>query len=354
MNEMNESLESIFIVGYRRSGTTLLRNILNAHSQLAIVSESHFIAYFYDNIHLYADLNHDPNFEFLLTDIISSKRYKGRKLSTIVNLDLINRIPQRNLASILEVLYDQYKKINNAKVWGDKTPYFLYRIPMLIDLFPNCRIIHIIRDPRAALLSQQKNFAEYNVIKYARMWVNGMASFEKAKMVLEDAQYFEIKYEDLVSNPVSSLQNICDFLSISYESSMLKYYKNTNMDVNHAKSELFQKSITDAHINIWQQELKKSEIQKIEAETFRYLKKFGYQVLYNKTCNRNSEIYNIKCYLREKCNPYNFKLLIYNKIWNILSRVGFILFKYDETKYYGLYLLRLRIKFAVFDNPRKQ
>lgn len=353
MNEKNKLFKPIFIVGYRRSGTTLLRNILNGHSELAIVSESHFIAYFYDNIDLYGDLNDDSNLETLLTDIISTKRYKGRQLSTIVNRELISRMDRRNLGSVLEVLYDQYKKKNNANVWGDKTPYFLYRIPMLIDLFPNCRIIHIIRDPRAALLSQQKKFAEFNVIKYARKWINGIESFEKAKMILEVNQYFEIKYEDLVSNPVISLQNICDFLLISYESSMLNFYKNQIMDVNHATSELFQKPITDAHIHIWQQELKESEIQKIEAEAFGYLKKFGYQALYDRSYNRNCYIYNIRCYLKEKCNPYNLKLLVYNKLWVYMSRVGVFLSKFGQTKNFGLYFLRLRIRFAVFDNPRK-
>ncbi|MDL2124698.1 MAG: sulfotransferase [Deltaproteobacteria bacterium] len=349
----------VFIVGYRRSGTTLLRNVLHSHPEIAVVSESHFIAHFYDTIELYGDLNDDKNLVRLATDIISTRRYKGRNVDTVIDDAFVRRVYPKNLRSVLQVLYEEYSAKFGKTRWGDKTPYFLYRIPMLLDLFPNCRIIHVVRDPRAAIWSQIKAFSEYDVYQNATKWVEGMLKFDDAKSEMAEDQFLEVKYEDLVRNPANTLASICNFALLEYDDQILHYYDFIEDDIGHAKSSLHLKPISIRHIDTWKSSLSKKDILRIESSAGRFMRIYGYELINDDNEELAESIlkkalYKTISYCKTKCNLYNFVRGVLSLFFRFLSKIGVVLISFDRTQSIGAYILRKRIRCAVFDKPREK
>ena len=149
---MIEQFHPIFIVGIKRSGTTLLRLMLDSHSQIAITPESQFIGYFYNNLKNYGPLKDDNNFLKLVNDITRCRRFKFRNTKVPDEKILLNSIYPRNLSNIINFFNTMYMFDNKKKIWGDKTPIFHRHVDRLVDLFPSCKIICIIRDPSPSFL----------------------------------------------------------------------------------------------------------------------------------------------------------------------------------------------------------
>ncbi|MEO1923590.1 MAG: sulfotransferase, partial [Nautiliaceae bacterium] len=137
--------QPFIIVGTQRSGTTLLRLILNSHSKLAIPEEGTFLM---------------P----LLKEKYLNYVFQGKELDRVINYisknpqfelwnkdfsSLFEEIKSKGRISLKELisnLYSFYAKLEGKLYWGDKTPSFFRKIDILRMLFPNAKFIHIVRD----------------------------------------------------------------------------------------------------------------------------------------------------------------------------------------------------------------
>jgi len=98
----------------------------------------------------------------------------------------------------------------------------MYRLftSRLLNLFPEAKFIHIIRDPRDNLYSHIKTFKSKNTLFTAMHWMKYNQGVEKQKKRMPE-KYFTLFYEDLVTKPEQKLKEVCNFLQVEYSDSML-------------------------------------------------------------------------------------------------------------------------------------
>jgi hypothetical protein len=196
----------IFIVGCPRSGTTLLRNLLRAHPHLTFPGESHFIPKFYKAY------GNPPD-----------ARTACQLATTILNLQWVRRwglslaptdfAHYRSYAQMVVRLYEEWARQEHKPRWGDKTPQYVTDLPLLVTLFPGCKIVHIYRDGRDVALSWLRvNLGPANVFTAAMAWKYFVTAGRRAGTCLPPSTYREIRYETLLTQPQETLEQLCAFL----------------------------------------------------------------------------------------------------------------------------------------------
>ena len=211
----------VFITGVWRSGTTLISRILDNHPDFDVTHDSvHYLRIAFGK---YAPINDKDNVEKLVFDISErlQKRY-GLRLSVDETLKSINKNYTHS------VIYDSIMqnlllKISQKKIWGEKTNLAWTKVPHFLEMYPQGRVLHIVRDPRA-VLSSWKKFTHAPGSLYLDSILNCYDSMKKAylyKELYKDKRYALITYEKLVSDPVNTVKYICDKFEIEYNTDML-------------------------------------------------------------------------------------------------------------------------------------
>ena len=212
------------IVGAPRSGTTLLRFMLDASSELAIPPETGFLAIgdkitgrgeklrdkFFDAIVNYGEpLRSWPDFE------IPEQEFR-------VTLDQITPF---NIADGYRAFYRLYAARHRKTRWGDKTPIYCRHLKAIRKVLPEARFVHIIRDGRDVALSLRRMwFSPGSDMKtQASYWRDCILAARRAGTGHDD--YLEVRYEELIHHTAETLQRICAHVDLTFEEQMLNYYQ---------------------------------------------------------------------------------------------------------------------------------
>lgn len=218
-------IQPIFLLGLPRSGTTLLRLLLNAHSRIAIPFESFVLIEYAARLNEYNNLKTLKDRHRLVNDLLASKgisQWKPPVLPQDIDLEKCT-----DYAETINQIYKTYALKCGKGIWGDKTPSYIYDIHILNKLFPESRFIHIIRDGRDVCLSQIRNrFGSYYFPDALRKWVEVISWSRKMGRLLPQHRYLEIRFEDLLVNPEKTLKQIMKFLQLPYENRMIEEYWN--------------------------------------------------------------------------------------------------------------------------------
>ncbi|MBN1954000.1 MAG: sulfotransferase [Anaerolineae bacterium] len=213
-----------FIVGHPRSGTTLLRFLLGSHPRLYIPEETGFIPFLVKRRQLDAELS-----------LAQAQRVVAR-IGRLNHLwrDMVTdlpafyaALPRPTLAFVLDDLYRRQIAAHGAVRWGDKTPLYVRYIPTIERIFADAQFIHVIRDGRDAALSALHKWPErrtYMDLYYLlKQWVNNVEAGRAAGQRLGDARYIEVRYEELVQQPLAALERVADFLGERFHPAMLDH-----------------------------------------------------------------------------------------------------------------------------------
>jgi hypothetical protein len=206
---------SPFIVGVARSGTTLLRLMLDCHPLIAILPETHFIP-----LVLHENPRQRDYFQHLLT---SHFTWPDFGLRTDAFEQALSKLEPFTLAEGIRTFYRLYAHHHGKTRWGDKTPPYVEHIAAIAQLLPEAHFIHLIRDGRAVAASRQSlNFGPGpDIVAQARDWA---AKIRSARSQAQSCfHYLEIRYENLISNPETVLKAICNDLELDYHPALLNY-----------------------------------------------------------------------------------------------------------------------------------
>ncbi|MDL1956536.1 MAG: sulfotransferase [Candidatus Desulfofervidus auxilii] len=281
---MNSKKPPIFILGTQRSGTTLLRLILNSHSKIAIPEEAEFLRpllkykYFKKPFYgeslkrIYNYLRNSPHFHLWNYDYSDF-------------LENLKQQKEITLKELIESLYLSYAKHEGKIIWGDKTPSLFRKIKLLYQLFPEAKFIHIVRDGRDVFDSWRKmDPTKNNVAVVALEWQYKNYKIEKFLKYVPNSNKMRIRYEDLLMEPQEVLKKICFFLNINYESEILNFYKKSKYYIGSHHSELIFKPISPQNIYKWKKTLNSYEIKAFTFLAKRYLKIYNYEIECSKMC----------------------------------------------------------------------
>lgn len=209
------------IVGAPRSGTTLLRFMLDAHPELAIPPETGFVP-------SSVGLGRSEFFDHLTRFPPDAPNWSDFGLDALQFRAALDQVTPFTCSQGLRTFYRLYADKHNKPRYGDKTPRYCEHIPTIENLLPEAHFIHIIRDGRDVALSLRplwfapgRDLATL-ALHWRTLVEQGRACGAQAK------HYLEIRYEDLVRAPEATLSRVCAFLQLDFRPEMLRYWEHTS------------------------------------------------------------------------------------------------------------------------------
>jgi len=305
-NNLYES--PVFICGHRKSGTTLLLCLLDNHPELLVypADSAFFYGYYprYDTNEFTSEQKISRMVDFVLYQLEYEIKLLPEDFQNEINFpieqfkeEFINLVKKTELKpkDMLKCLFESYhrnwKKTQNAKFCIEKTTSTEIYANEIIQWFPNAKFIHVIRDPRdnwGSLKSGwDKRYQKFNddLNRLMQSMIDrgklGMELAEKNQKVLGADVYKIIKYEDLTNNPIKELQELSNFIGISYHSFMEQptvcgqLWKGNNFD-GHS----FDKPST-INVGKWAERTTKEEAQLIEFYFADLMNKYGYEAAFS-------------------------------------------------------------------------
>lgn len=278
---MNES--PFFIVGTERSGSNLLRAILNSHSELTIPHPPHIMKELGPKEKNYGDLNIDENFLKLIDDVINLVQLHFVKWPVPLDREKIfNQCPMRTLYAVNAVIYNDYAVNAKKPRWGCKSTFMIHYIDEILKVHPKAQFIHLVRDGRDVAVSAKKSvFNHFHPYYVAKLWSAEQSIAIEWKKKLSPSQMTTLHYEDLILNPKSSIQNVCRFLQVEYQEEMLRYFEKNEITELSRLSDSWKnvsKAVLSDNSQKYKKELSAKEIELFEAISFHEMHSLGYQL----------------------------------------------------------------------------
>lgn len=233
-------MEPVFVVGNPRSGTTLLRLLIGSHPNICIAPECGFALWLEKD---YSDwsrqnLEEPQSVTKFVKDLCECRKFDTWMLPREqISAMILDRKPT-TYSELVAAVYEAYLAHvkPEATCWGDKNNFHVQHIMQLNSLFPQSKFVHIVRDVRDVACSYRelkslKSDSPYrpnlpfSVDEICHQWKTNVEAvlddFEK----IDGCRAMNIRYEDIVTDPVASCLSICKFLGQDYSSEMLEFYQ---------------------------------------------------------------------------------------------------------------------------------
>lgn len=252
--------ELVFIVGLPRTGSTLLRSLLNRSERICISGETHYLHHWAQlgrkrQLARFGDLRDSANLEAFVDYVYLEHASREGAFWPWLNRNVPKGEFQQRLAAtdrsdraiftLLIELFAEKKRgaVNPEMILGEKTPGNLDYVPVLMDWYPQAKIIHTFRDPRAIYVSAVKlaKASKWGWKNKLRLvpgrWLPPAIETSMAIYILRawltagrqhavysrqyPGRYCLVRFEDLIQDPQTQLLNLCNFLAVPYQPEML-------------------------------------------------------------------------------------------------------------------------------------
>jgi Sulfotransferase family len=221
-----------FIVGHGRSGTTVLRLMLDAHPELAIPPETQFIPQLIDA----SKAPGDPaaNVANMLTE---HRRFGDFGFTEEEVRENFSAIQPFDLTEALRYFFRTYAERQGKPRWGDKSPGYGWTMERIDRILPEARFIHLIRDGRDVSLSLMARKEDPPPpARQARHWKSRVAKTRDQGTRVR--HYLEVRYEDLITDTESTLRRVCEFIRLDFDPQMLRYYERAEERMSEIKRDM--------------------------------------------------------------------------------------------------------------------
>lgn len=275
----------IFIVGTGRSGTTLLYSMLNAHPRIALTNELRFFGELI-KVRDHVPQLRDRNDIGAVFDLLKARTQEFKYLANIdqVEADVVARwetLDDHSYARFFLCLLEAYAQIHNAARYGDKSPIEIRSLEQILTVFPNARVIELVRDPRAVVASRLKmSWTSNDVIVNALKWkIDRMYVQSYRDRHPQHPGLLAVRYEDLVTSPEQELRRVCAFIGERYVPEMLSFEQHASAYTRRSGESFTQtfKPLSQASLDRWRTELSAEKILIIELLTRDMLQSLGYK-----------------------------------------------------------------------------
>ncbi len=187
----------IFIVGCPRSGTTLLRLILDSHPSISAGPESRFLW--------------------------GIRAIEERNWPTLAGFGLDRAEWHDNVRSLFEAFHLRYAEHQGKIRWADKSPDYALMLDYIDVLYPESQIVHIVRDPRDVIDAWRRFYGFKSVRRSAHAWVRYVRSAHEFGAAHPEDRVLELRYEDLVRDPEPTLRKLLSWLGESWDEGVLDF-----------------------------------------------------------------------------------------------------------------------------------
>ncbi len=284
------SLPFLFISGRPRSGTTLLMSLFDAHPNVSIPPECQFIV----NLHSKYKNTTDWNYN-IINEFIEDLKIQWRFEFWNVDLEKLKKNlqdfgGQASYADVCKQVYLLNKSVfpkEDILLLGDKNPGYTIYTERLLEIFPNAKFIHIIRDYRDNLVSIRNVDFELPVTSMVvYKWTYFIRRFRKAMRRNPD-NHIEIRYEDLVTNPEKEMKKLCVFAGVKYREDVFNFHEKTEEvmkmypeDIMKKYFSSLMKKVNTSRMGLWKKELNDKQIKIADYTAGKYADELNYQRKY--------------------------------------------------------------------------
>jgi hypothetical protein len=272
----------LFIIGTERSGSNLLRLILNTHSRIAVPHPPHIVRYFAPLESAYGGLvGSDTAFTALVDDVLAFVRLHIYPWEIRIDRTRVLReASPRDSFGITTALYDQYREHAGKARWGCKSTFMIDHTDRVLTRFPDARLIYLTRDPRDVAASSRKSvFNPFHPYFTAQLWARQQRTGLKLLQSLSPRSILHLRYEDLVTEPAITVARVCDFLGEAFEETMLRYFETPEARKSASLSRSWANTGRDIlHDNRgkYRKELSADEIRLVEGVAREEMEQLGY------------------------------------------------------------------------------
>jgi hypothetical protein len=275
----------VFIVGCPRSGTTLLRRLVDTHPHIAIIHQSRFIPNFFEKRR---GLTPEGLVTTKLVDrLLEARGVKNLETSREMLESLVDAGEPVSYSTFVTGVFDLYGKVQGKRLVGDKTPAYVRRIPTLHALWPDAKFVHIIRDGRDVCMSainwrkadhalgRFSTWGEDQVSTAAVWWEWHVRLGREDGGSLAPQLYHEVRYEELVSGPANTCEKLCDFLDLPYDDAMLRFHEGREKADPNLDAKKAWRPLTPG-LRKWSEQMRSEDLERFEAASGDLLEELGY------------------------------------------------------------------------------
>lgn len=280
MNAASDPLAPIFLVGCPRSGTTLLRRMLDAHPRVAIAPETFFVYKFWRHRCCYGDLRNDANLDRLVGDLLAFRGVADVDLDRDVLLEKARR-GDRRYATLFALFLRRFAEECGAAVVGEKTPNHVFYLRLLQKWFPAARFVHVLRDARAVVNSWRGlPWSSGRLWRDAARWREHVAAARRSRT---GGALRTVHFERLVRAPERELRRLCAFLELDFTPAMLRFHEERGegrgVSLNTEREPWKEKATRPLDPSVaerWKGELASAQVAQIEGRAGREMRRWGY------------------------------------------------------------------------------
>ena len=266
-----------FVVGCGRSGTTMLRLMLDSHPELAIPTESYFplwpnTSYRHPRggVDVPAFLAFAEATDWFRRWDVPPERLRARFAGE-------RRLPY---AEAMRRAFAAYAAERGKPRYGNKTPLHVVGLDRLAALFPEAVFVHIVRDGRDVAASfLEVPFGPRRLDEAALFWRDRVERGRASGRALGPARYVEVRYEALVDDPERELRRLAPFCGLDFDEAMLRSHERAAEAVANVRYRKFHGRTAEppSRVRDWRRSMSREDVETFEAAAGRSLRRFGYQ-----------------------------------------------------------------------------
>ena len=295
----------IFVVGASRSGTALVRSILNNHASVHLAGETHY----FDDLRPRVERANEPLTEAARREtedyfLRLSHRPYGHggdpERASISRAEL--REEAQRLGEGTDAYFEAHCRMDEGvrgrPVWGEKTPRHVYRLGEILSRYPDARAICMVRDPRAMVASyrdwknqggfdldadpdharklaeeQARTERSYHIVLAALLWRGTVSAAVAAKRRFGADRVRIQRYEDLAIEPESAVRGLVEWLGLRFDPALLEVPMHNSSVAEFSRAS----GVSTAPVERWRSRLSKGEIGVIEWWAGAAMRDAGYE-----------------------------------------------------------------------------
>lgn len=276
-------IDSIQIIGTQRSGSNLLRLMLNQFEEISAPHPPHVLKTFAQFIGYYGDLKDASNFHLLAKDVADFVNANPVPWSgTLIEPDkLISRARHNTLLSLYETLYQIKAEADKAKIWCCKSMFNEYYAREIEAQGIRPFYIYLYRDGRDVAASFKRAIiGPKHTYFLAKNWLQDQEKALQVKQEVDPARFYMIKYEELIQNPEAILRNLSAKLGLEYTPKVLEYHKSGESKRTASSGDLWKnvnRPVISNNQGKFKSEISAEELLIYESVAGEMLERLGYE-----------------------------------------------------------------------------
>jgi hypothetical protein len=298
------------VVGASRSGTALLRSALNRNERVYLAGETHYFDGIRTTLQAHGSGPLSDTERKAVEDHFLALAHRPFGHGGSAEQSRLDRTELRTLADSLGASGDAYLEAycrlartleSDAAAdpdrWGEKTPRHVFRLPEILETYPEAQVVCMYRDPRAVVASYRdwrnqggfdldgdvghrealtveegRTRASYDPTIASLLWKATVSAGESARERFGPDRVFVQRYEDLATNPEETLQTVCSWLGLEFTPRMLE------VPLHNSSFSQFQRSagVSTAPVDRWRSVLSPAEVATVQTWCGSAMDRLGY------------------------------------------------------------------------------